>query len=908
LKTKILRIILLLGISNTIYSQDFKNPYFLDNEWPGYSIGDPYVLKNRGVYYLYCSTKDGEIGVKCWSSRNLIDWHYEGLCTTDPITKGAYAPEVIYWNGTFYMYTSPAGNGHYVLASQKPTGPFEIISNNLGKTIDGSIFIDDDAQWTFLHASSEGILGCAMSGPAAIGADINLHAQMNQTWTEGPCMFKRNGKYYLIYTGNHVLSKGYRIDYATTSQGPLSTFTPASDQNPFLLDALGNHVGLGHGSIFVGPDLDSYYITYHNLISEIGPFRRLNFDRIAWNGDKMVLLGPTDFVQENPKMPDAYDYFDRAEPGTNWIFPLGGLWKINNAAFLSQDTIIANGENYFIAIFDKLAKGNFTAEFNFRETKRDNETSKIGAIFSYSDIFNYGTITINSLTNTCEINFKKNNLWSTPAVITMPNGMDYSKWHNIRIEKFNNLYRFFFDNLLKYTTNNDLEAGRIGYVTNLCQGDFGYIAFSNYVMGSGTFDIYKPVPGKFPAVLYNSGGEGKGFHKKIPPSEAGKNLRTDEVKISATSMGGYCLSSIETGDWFQYNINVERDTLYNVELIYATETFGSRVRFLLDSTNIIGEAELPSTGSNSNFKSYVIKDIKLKAGFHTLKIEAISGIFELYSLEFVTAYNKAFDMLVSFDGSFGTGWKYFDGNWEIIDKCAFIDGYGKRTYGSEAWRDYTVEADILFTRNMNAGLIFRVNNPAMGGAGNDPAMGTDFIQGYYVGFNTNSLVLGKHNYGWKSLCTYSKNFSLNTWYHLRIVIYEDRIRIYVDDMDNSVIDYIDPNPWINGMAGLRSFNTGVKFDNFHITSNLLINNDKTITDNSSFFSIYPNPVSKFVTLSFKNETKREIRIIDMKGTTLLSFRTYKEKVTFPLTDFTPGIYIVSVQDQYGITTKKIILN
>lgn len=902
-----MRIILLLVTGNFGYSQDFKNPYFLNNEWPGYSIGDPYVLKHRGVFYLYCSTKDSEIGVKCWSSKDLINWTYEGLCASDPLTKGAYAPEVVYWNGTFYMYTSPGGNGHYVLASEKPTGPFEIISKNLGKTIDGSIFIDDDAKWTFLHASSEGILGCAMSSPVSIGMDIYLNAQINQSWTEGPCMFKRNGKYYIIYTGNHVLSKGYRIDYAVNSQGPLSQFTPVSDQNPFLLDALGNHVGLGHGSIFIGPDLDSYYLTYHNLISEIGPFRRLNFDRIAWNGDKMVLLGPTDFPQENPKMPDAYDYFDRTEPGSDWLFPLGGLWEIKNASFLSQDTIIANGENYYLAVLDKVAKGNFIAEFNFRETERENDSSKLGAVFSYSDNYNYGTVTINSLTNTCEINFKVNNSWSTPAIINLPNGLDYTKWHNIRIEKFNNLYRFFIDNLLKYTANSELDAGRIGYMTNFCKGDFGYIAFSNYVMGSGIFDIYKPVPGKLPAVLYNSGGEGKGFHKNEGLSDIGTTLRTDEVKISKTSWGDYCLSSIESGEWFKYNINVERDTLYNVELIYAAENYGARVRFFLDSTYVLGEADLPSTGNNSNLKSYVIKDLRLKAGFHALKVEAISGTFELYSLEFVLADNKAFDKLVSFDGAFGTGWKYSDGNWEIIDKCAFIDGYGKRTYGSEFWRNYTVEADILFTRNMNAGLIFRVNNPAMGGAGNDPALGTDFLQGYYVGFSSNSIILGKHNYGWKMLYAFSKSFSLNTWYHLRVVIYEDRIRIYIDDMENSVIDYTDPEPWINGMAGLRSFNTGVKFDNFHVTSNLLINNVKTITDNSSF-SIYPNPASRFVTLNFRNEINREIRVIDIKGSILLSFKTNKEKISFSLSELMPGIYILSVQDEYGITAKKIILN
>lgn len=34
---------------------------------------------------------------------------------------------------------------------------------------------------------------------------------------------------------------------------------------------------------------------------------------------------------------------------------------------------------------------------------------------------------------------------------------------------------------------------------------------------------------------------------------------------------------------------------------------------------------------------------------------------------------------------------------------------------------------------MNAGLIFRVNNPANGGADKYLGLGTDFFQGYFVG-------------------------------------------------------------------------------------------------------------------------------------------------------------------------------
>ena len=91
---------------------DYKNPVVLEDEWEDYGLGDPYVFKYNGIYYLYVSTRDTDTGIKIWSSKNLVDWKYEGLTADEKTTKAAYAPEVIYWNGFFYMYTSPGGNGH----------------------------------------------------------------------------------------------------------------------------------------------------------------------------------------------------------------------------------------------------------------------------------------------------------------------------------------------------------------------------------------------------------------------------------------------------------------------------------------------------------------------------------------------------------------------------------------------------------------------------------------------------------------------------------------------------------------------------------------------------------------------------------------------------------------------------
>ena len=71
------------------------------NTWPDYGVGDPFVMRYNGRYYLYCSTKDGQIGIQCWQSDDLVTWIYKGFCAKEALTRGAYAPEVVYYNGSF---------------------------------------------------------------------------------------------------------------------------------------------------------------------------------------------------------------------------------------------------------------------------------------------------------------------------------------------------------------------------------------------------------------------------------------------------------------------------------------------------------------------------------------------------------------------------------------------------------------------------------------------------------------------------------------------------------------------------------------------------------------------------------------------------------------------------------------
>lgn len=278
-------------------------------------FADPFVLRYNGTYYLYCTNP----GVLCWSSRDLINWESEGAVVPEEEFPGLvpFAPEVYAWNGAFYMYTSPHGFGHYVLKSDSPTGPFRKISDNFGNNIDGSVFIDDDGTWYFYYAHDDGIMVCVMPTPDTFGESINTGAFLHG-WTEGPMVVKEQGKYYMTYTGNHFLSKGYRVQ-AAVSDRPQGPFRDCA-YNPILVQTAGNVVGLGHNSIALGPDMQTRYLVYHNLNPD--RTRDLNLDVVELLDGNVTVSGPSTGVQPVPGLPDWV-----AENEDDWIFDRGSCCR-----------------------------------------------------------------------------------------------------------------------------------------------------------------------------------------------------------------------------------------------------------------------------------------------------------------------------------------------------------------------------------------------------------------------------------------------------------------------------------------------------------------------------------------------------------------------------------------------------
>ncbi|MBZ6372273.1 MAG: glycoside hydrolase family 43 protein [Microbacterium hominis] len=295
-------------------------------------FADPFVLRHDGLYYLYATNPD----VRCWSSRDLVNWTLEGPTIAPDVFPGLvpFAPEVVYDDGVFHMYTSPSGFGHVVLSSASPTGPFEPVSPNVGHAIDGHVFVDDDGARYFYWAGDEGIWGCRLLGADGFGEPVLTGIHMNG-WTEGPFVLKRDGLYYMTLTGNHYLSPGYRID-AAWSDDPLRGWR-GDPLNPILVSTTGDLVGLGHSSSVIGPDLVSTWIAYHNFNPDAS--RDLDLDRQVHSGRSLQVLGPTRSARA-PEPPD--ERVDWSDSGADqWAVEAGELAVTNDRGVLTGGQIRA---------------------------------------------------------------------------------------------------------------------------------------------------------------------------------------------------------------------------------------------------------------------------------------------------------------------------------------------------------------------------------------------------------------------------------------------------------------------------------------------------------------------------------------------------------------------------------------
>ena len=255
------------------------------------------MYRFNGDYYLFFTARTG---LKAFKSHDLINYeevdngvNAKGFIAEDEKLVSAYAPECIYFNGNFYIITSIGGRGHYILKAKSIIGPYEFITDNIHESIDGSFFIDNDEEIYVTRASESGIALNKLESDFkdfklneyGIVDSITYDEARTFGWTEGPYILKRYGKYYLTYTGTHFLSDAYRVNYAIADN--LNDRKSFKYMNTIIMSLTDDFYGLGHSSTFLGPNLDSYFICYHDM--NPSGVRTVNISRLLFSKNLMTV-------------------------------------------------------------------------------------------------------------------------------------------------------------------------------------------------------------------------------------------------------------------------------------------------------------------------------------------------------------------------------------------------------------------------------------------------------------------------------------------------------------------------------------------------------------------------------------------------------------------------------------------
>ncbi|MBN2162464.1 MAG: family 43 glycosylhydrolase [Pontiellaceae bacterium] len=241
---------------------------------------DPSIRVFGDTYYVYPTTErpnwmTTEFNV--WSSKNLVDWKFEK--TIIDLSKEiswadvrAWAPDCIERAGKYYFYF--CGDGKIGVASgPSPVGPFKdaldrpLLNRKADKaihtnTIDPWAFIDDDGQ-AYLYFGNgmpcqvvklnEDMISCA-GDPV----DINL-----REFREGIVVFKRNGKYYFMWSIDDARSPNYRVGWGM-AESPFGPVTSPTDRDAFIvLEKNLPAIGTAHHSVVNVPGTDRWYVAYH---------------------------------------------------------------------------------------------------------------------------------------------------------------------------------------------------------------------------------------------------------------------------------------------------------------------------------------------------------------------------------------------------------------------------------------------------------------------------------------------------------------------------------------------------------------------------------------------------------------------------------------------------------------------
>lgn len=770
-------------LKNTADAPELYENVFSDdriaNQWKDYGIGDPYIYRFDGRYYLLCSTRYNAKGVKGWTSTDLYNWEEvdngvdpKGYVVGPDVaeTFDAWASEVYYLDGYFYLVESSNGKGHYVLRSESPVGPFEVISERLDDSrIDGTLYMDVDGKMVLLYAASGGLVAKPFNDSMTeTGDTIALPNTSMEGWTEGPEVITRNGTRYYFYTGNGVTQWCYRVDYSyqDATESILSGENIYQGHNVALSTDADWH-GLGHCCVVLGPDLDSVYMGYHNIITESNvESRRFNLSRLLFNGSEVVMqhTGVRDNIM--PALAD-YQCFDSAALAEEGAFLLS----------------------------DKATENAFTAEYNVKGEGK--------MVFSYTDADNYGYMSFDG--KNVSVRRVSGGSDTEIAKAATYRQMRADVIHTVMISYKNGLANISVD-YQEIAANVDIGefgGGKVGYSDGYAYK--GCLTFNNTAHGDSDKRTLKQE--NIPANSYTP---------KL--SETGEQplVATDGALDAELVKGSYDLLLQKPMQYATYEIFAAETGTYGLDMVVPSSCFGKNVGIQIDGGKIY-KWPIGST-DKAGYAKLKVADVTLSRGTHNLTVVALDEnvrINMLYLERNFDVKDYVYEHNLKTYPESGINYPTFFNK----DSDGFYSDTAARylvTFGDGGLEDVRVDVDInLYGENGtgSCGIVIAADNFSFLNLDLDNYKS---MQGYYFMVNNSKveIMVGNYQYTDES-CRDILFLDSDTVYHLTAVKQGKKLEFYVDG--ELVLETTCNMGRTRGYVGLYSNFTNSRYNNLKIT-------------------------------------------------------------------------------------------
>jgi beta-xylosidase len=258
------------------------NPLF-----PGWYADPEAAIFNKQywLYPTYSAPYAEQVHLDAFSSPDLVHWTKHPRILDTASVKWAHramwAPAIVAKGGKYYLFFGandyhpekpnepPGGIG--VAVADSPAGPFK---DYLGKPLVGTIengaqpidqfvFQDKDGKHYLLYGGwqhcniarlKDDFTGFLPMADGTVFKEITP-----DKYVEGPLMFRRQGKYYFMWSEGGWTGPDYSVAYAvgTSPFGPFQRVGKIMAQDPNV------GTGAGHHSVINVPGTDRWYIVYH---------------------------------------------------------------------------------------------------------------------------------------------------------------------------------------------------------------------------------------------------------------------------------------------------------------------------------------------------------------------------------------------------------------------------------------------------------------------------------------------------------------------------------------------------------------------------------------------------------------------------------------------------------------------